>query len=229
MGLDSSTSAAGANALSFLGSTMKGGGVSRESIRPIASMAPPSIWVRSSIVAEADMDGVREGDREGREGSSRRLSGVVSGECTVLTIVGKSLELDALLCMVSTLRVVSMLPRGEYLRGQPGGHCRITHNARKVLRGGGSGLRPELTSRLSGEAEPDRAYFAGLSMSFSPPNIAFRAKPDAAAGSVVLLPLPRSVSSRSSTTWPKSDCQAGADCGWSVSAAEPVSGEERVS
>ena len=57
------------NPLSFLGSMMVGGGVSRESIRPIASIAPPSISVRSLIVAELCIELTeRVGDRSGRLG-----------------------------------------------------------------------------------------------------------------------------------------------------------------
>ena len=58
MGRFTGTSATGAGGtveklgLSFRNSTACGGGVSRESIKPIASMAPPSMSVRSLIVAD---------------------------------------------------------------------------------------------------------------------------------------------------------------------------------
>jgi hypothetical protein len=50
------------------GSEIVGGGVSRESIRPIASIAPPSISVRSFSVAESVRSGDLSGDRSGRRG-----------------------------------------------------------------------------------------------------------------------------------------------------------------
>jgi len=80
------TSAAGArgprrrSGLSLLGSITVGGGVSRESMRPMASMAPPSISVRSLSVAEPEKDGVRSGDRSGRRGAVVSRIGEGSGE-----------------------------------------------------------------------------------------------------------------------------------------------------
>lgn len=76
-----STSAAGAresdNGLfSRFTSSIEGGGVSLESTRPMASIAPPSISVRSVIVVEDVNIGVREGDLSGRAGSSRCMIGV---------------------------------------------------------------------------------------------------------------------------------------------------------
>ena len=56
--------------LSFFGSTTDGGGVSRESIRPISSIAPPNNFVKSLIVVGVEMvAGFRDGERSGRGGS----------------------------------------------------------------------------------------------------------------------------------------------------------------
>ena len=78
--------------LSFLGSVMVGGGVSRESIRPMASIAPPSISVRSLIVAELCIElSDRVGERSGRLGPLCADASDRCGEESVLIMVGKGL------------------------------------------------------------------------------------------------------------------------------------------
>jgi hypothetical protein len=96
-----STTSAGADKvgtespLSFLGSMMVGGGVSRESIRPIASIAPPSISVRSLIVAELFIELTeRVGERSGRLGPPWLDASDRCGDESVLMIVGRALERD---------------------------------------------------------------------------------------------------------------------------------------
>lgn len=75
----------------LLGSITVGGGVSRESINPIASIAPPSNSVRSVMVVDWVMAGeVRTGERVGRRGSDR-TGDELSGEFGVLIILGSSL------------------------------------------------------------------------------------------------------------------------------------------
>lgn len=73
-----------------------GGGVSLESIKPIASIAPPSRSVRSLIeAAEGSFGESRLGERDGRGGWMTRLDlgsvvevEVVSGVEAVLMMVG---------------------------------------------------------------------------------------------------------------------------------------------
>lgn len=66
--------------------------MSRESIKPIASIAPPSISVRSLIVAELwNESTLRVGERSGRLGPVREATSCACGDDSVLTMVGKAL------------------------------------------------------------------------------------------------------------------------------------------
>lgn len=79
----------------FSGSVIVRGGVSLESIRPIASMAPPSISVRSLIVIDCGSAGFfRSGEREGRLGENSGRLGADSGDEDVLMIVGRELLVE---------------------------------------------------------------------------------------------------------------------------------------
>lgn len=72
----------------FGGSMMDGGGVSLESIRPIASIAPPRSSVRSLRDAAVGREGEsRLGERNGRGGFANGAEGA-SGVEEVLVIVG---------------------------------------------------------------------------------------------------------------------------------------------
>lgn len=75
----------------LLGSPTVGGGVSRESISPISSIAPPSSSVSSAIETEDAYGRVgvapREGDRSGRAGVLLD-GGEGAGECGVWVMVG---------------------------------------------------------------------------------------------------------------------------------------------
>jgi hypothetical protein len=94
------SSAAGAKAgterpLSFFGSVIVGGGASRESIRPMASIAPPSNSVRSLIVAELCIElSERVGERSGRLGPLGVDPSGRCGEDSVLMMIGSALMRD---------------------------------------------------------------------------------------------------------------------------------------
>ena len=131
------SSAAGANeprcrfACPLCDSASLSGEGSRGSVRPIASIAPPSISVSSLIVADVDNDGERDGDRLGRVGPASESGERLSGEYGVLIILGRFVDDGR--GEIFSGDVPSALPRGEYLPSTSRRHIQLTVRARYSL------------------------------------------------------------------------------------------------
>jgi hypothetical protein len=194
--------------LSFFGSVTVGGGVSRESMRPIASIAPPSISVRSLIVAELFIELTeRVGERSGRLGLCMAWL-TTSGRCgeeSVLIMVGKALWRDFGDTAFSSIEAPSPRKLDDDRAGLGNSVLKIqrvwlclaeeTYCGRSVLLGGGCGLFEGLGSGSLWLSDDGRDSLSGDS------NVSEKRPLNVVGGSVLLL-RPFTVSSPSSSSPP---------------------------